>query len=102
MSQCQCIHSVMYLKLMEYGVEHGYRYFDFGRSKKGTGSYHFKELHGFTPQPLYYQYYLNTADKIPDISPKNPKMQLAIKAWQKMPVWMTKIVGPVVSRLTPP
>jgi FemAB-related protein (PEP-CTERM system-associated) len=92
----------MYLKLMEYGVEQGMRYFDFGRSKKGTGSYHFKELHGFIPQLLYYQYYLNAVDKIPDISPKNPKLALAIKVWQKMPVWMTKIVGPVVSRLTPP
>jgi FemAB-related protein (PEP-CTERM system-associated) len=92
----------MYLKLMEYGVEHGYRYFDFGRSKKGTGSYHFKELHGFEPKPLHYQYYLNNGAKMPDINPKNPKLQLMIKTWQRLPVWATKVIGPTVSKLTPP
>ena len=34
----------MYLKLMEFGVENGYKYFDFGRSKKDSGSYKFKQL----------------------------------------------------------
>lgn len=92
----------MYLKLMEWGVENGYRYFDFGRSKKGTGSHHFKVLHGFEPKPLYYQYYLNSIDKIPDISPKNKKLELVINAWKKLPVWLTRLIGPEISKLTPP
>ena len=92
----------MYLKLMEYGVEKGYKYFDFGRSKKGVGSYSFKKNQGFTPELLSYQYYLNSIDSIPDVSPMNPKIQLAIKVWKKLPVWVTKIIGPKIIRLTPP
>lgn len=86
----------MYLKLMEYGVENGYRLFDFGRSKIGTGSYKFKELQGFQPQPLYYQYYLNKTKEIPNLSPVNPKFSLPIAAWKRLPVWVTKLLGPIV------
>jgi FemAB-related protein (PEP-CTERM system-associated) len=92
----------MYLRLMEWAVENGYRLFDFGRSKKDTGSYKFKELHGFESRPLFYQYYLNTRASAPDTSSQNPRLNLAIRAWKRMPVWLTKIVGPRVIRLTPP
>lgn len=94
--------NVMYLKLMEYGVEKGYRYFDFGRSKKGTGSYDFKEFFGFTAQPLHYQYYLNKIDTLPDTSSVSPKVKFAVEAWKRLPVWITKAVGPRVIKLTPP
>lgn len=94
--------NVMYLKLMEYGVERGYRYFDFGRSKKGTGSYDFKEFFGFEAQALHYQYYLNKINELPDTSSVSPKVQLAVQAWKRMPVWMTKIVGPKIIKITPP
>ncbi|MFH1593713.1 MAG: FemAB family XrtA/PEP-CTERM system-associated protein, partial [Candidatus Omnitrophota bacterium] len=86
----------MYLKLMEYAVEKGYRYFDFGRSKKDTGSYKFKELQGFKPTPLHYEYYLNRTDIMPNISPVNPKYRFAIEAWKRMPVGLTKIIGPTI------
>lgn len=94
--------NVMYLKLMEYGAERGYRYFDFGRSKKGTGSYDFKTFFGFEPQPLHYQYFLNKIDALPDTSSVSPKVKLAVSAWKRMPVWMTKIIGPRIITLTPP
>lgn len=92
----------MYLKLMEYGVEKGYRYFDFGRSKKGTGSYDFKVNQGFDAQPLFYQYCLNTIPAMPDTSSLNPKLGLAIKVWKRLPVWLTKVLGPKVVKMTPP
>lgn len=91
----------MYLKLMEYGVENNYRYFDFGRSKKETGSYKFKINQGFKPKQLYYQYYLNRAKKIPDITPVNPKFNLAIKTWQRFPLSVTKWLGPKIVKYIP-
>lgn len=94
--------NVMYLKLMEYGVENGFRYFDFGRSKKGTGSYDFKAFFGFEPQTLYYQYYLNKINALPDASSLNPKVSLAVQVWKRLPVWLTKIIGPRIIALTPP
>lgn len=84
----------MYWDLMCKAAERGIRVFDYGRSKKGTGSYSFKKNWGFEPEPLYYEYFLVNAKEIPDINPLNPKYQLFIKMWKKMPFGMTKVIGP--------
>ena len=69
-----------------------------GRSKKGTGSYSFKEHWGFEPQPLYYEHYLLGINEMPEINPLNPKYQLFIRAWKTMPYALTKIIGPMVAK----
>ncbi|MDN5850811.1 MAG: FemAB family PEP-CTERM system-associated protein, partial [Nitrococcus sp.] len=51
----------MYWQLMESARERGYRLFDFGRSKRDAGSFHFKKHWGFEPQPLHYECRLVTA-----------------------------------------
>jgi FemAB-related protein (PEP-CTERM system-associated) len=91
----------MYWQLMKYGWENGYRVFDFGRSKIDTGSYDFKRHWGFGPEPLPYQYFLNRIDEIPNINPANPKYQRKIEMWQKMPFWLTKIIGPRIVKYIP-
>ncbi|WP_051617317.1 FemAB family XrtA/PEP-CTERM system-associated protein [Desulfonatronovibrio hydrogenovorans] len=88
----------MYWKLMEYAWEKGSRIFDFGRSKIGTGSFRFKTHWGFEPRSLAYQYVLHKKDELPDLSPNNPKYQSKIKTWQRMPLSLTKIIGPRISR----
>jgi len=84
----------MYWELMRRSCEKGIKVFDYGRSKEGAGSYSFKKNWGFEPVPLHYQYYLVKAKEVPDLNPMNPKLQMFIKAWQKMPFAMTKIIGP--------
>lgn len=84
----------MYWELMRRACERGYRVFDFGRSKRGTGSYSFKKNWGFEPQPLFYEYQLHQAKTIPEHNPLNPKYQLFIKAWQKMPLALANMLGP--------
>lgn len=84
----------MYWDLMCKAAERGIKIFDYGRSKKGTGSYSFKKNWGFEPKPLYYEYLLVNAKEIPDINPLNPKYQLFIKMWKKMPFDWTKKIGP--------
>jgi FemAB-related protein (PEP-CTERM system-associated) len=91
----------MYWQLMKYGWENGYKVFDFGRSKVDTGSYDFKRHWGFEPEPLRYQYLLNQIDEIPNLSPANPKYQKKIEMWQKMPFWLTKIIGPRIVKYIP-
>ena len=88
----------MYWELMRYGCEQGYRIFDFGRSKQGTGSFDFKRHWGFEPQPLSYQYYLYRASAIPNSSPANPKFQLFINLWRQLPLSVTKLIGPMIAR----
>jgi len=84
----------MYLKLQEYGVTKGYKSFNFGRSRKEAGSYHFKINQGFEPTQLYYQYYLNKAKTIPDVSPSNAAFDIAKSIWRHLPLSFTKWIGP--------
>ncbi|HHJ81133.1 MAG TPA: peptidoglycan bridge formation protein FemAB, partial [Candidatus Tenderia electrophaga] len=70
------------------------RVFDYGRSKVGTGAYSFKKNWGFEPQPLHHEYVLIKADAVPDINPLNPKYRLFISAWKKLPLSMTRLIGP--------
>ncbi len=89
----------IYLAVMERGVEHGYRVFDFGRSRRGnTGSYDFKRFNGFEPRPLEYQYYTPPGRAAPDLSPDNPKFALARRVWPHLPLWFTRTVGALLAR----
>jgi FemAB-related protein (PEP-CTERM system-associated) len=88
----------MYWQVMCRACERGFRIFDYGRSKKGTGSYSFKKNWGFEPQQLNYEYYLVGANEVPDVNPLNPKYQLFISMWQKLPIPISKILGPLISK----
>jgi FemAB-related protein (PEP-CTERM system-associated) len=95
------VNNFMYWELMKYGSEQGYKIFDFGRSKKGSGSFDFKKHWGMTPQQLHYQYYLNRSPQIPDINPLNPKYQKKIGLWKKLPLSLTKAIGPWIVKYIP-
>ncbi|MEE9396839.1 MAG: FemAB family XrtA/PEP-CTERM system-associated protein [Methylococcales bacterium] len=87
----------MYWEVMRRAVEKGIKIFDYGRSKEGTGSYRFKKHWGFEPEPLHYEFDLVKATEMPDINPLNPKYRLFISAWQRLPLSISKIVGPWIS-----
>ncbi|WP_218141604.1 FemAB family XrtA/PEP-CTERM system-associated protein [Nitrosomonas sp. Nm51] len=86
----------MYWELMRRSCEKGYKTFDFGRSKRSTGSYSFKKNWGFEPQPLYYEYQLIKSSQIPNHSPSNPKYKLFIQTWQRLPLFVANRIGPFI------
>lgn len=88
----------MYWELMRQCGERGIRLFDYGRSKVDAGSYSFKKNWGFTPEPLHYEYHLVKSKEIPEINPNNPKYELFIKAWKKLPLPIANTVGPILAR----
>lgn len=88
----------MYWEVMRRAVEKGCRIFDYGRSKVGTGSYRFKKHWGFEPEPLFYEVDLVKAKQIPEINPLNPKYQLFIAAWKRLPLPVSQIVGPWLAK----
>ena len=88
----------MYWELMRHSCEKGLKVFDYGRSKQGTGSYSFKKNWGFEPSPLYYEYYLVKARQMPDVSPMNPKYRLFIDVWKRLPLPVTRLIGPLLAR----
>jgi FemAB-related protein (PEP-CTERM system-associated) len=91
-------HDFMYWELMRLSVDEGYRVFDFGRSKEGTGPYSFKKGWGFEPTPLAYEYYLVKSPSIPEVNPTNPKYKFFINAWTRLPLPIANCVGPFLSK----
>ncbi|CAH9019203.1 FemAB family XrtA/PEP-CTERM system-associated protein [Candidatus Nitrosacidococcus sp. I8] len=88
----------MYWELMRRSAECGIKIFDYGRSKLYTGSYHFKTHWGFKPEPLYYEYKLIKADKIPEKNPLNPRYRFFIEAWKRLPLPLARFIGPFIAR----
>ena len=83
-----------YWELMRRACARGLKVFDYGRSKQGTGSYSFKKNWGFEPQPLSYEYRLFKRDAVPQNNPNNPKYQLLIKTWRRLPLGVVNWLGP--------
>lgn len=89
----------MYYQLMCHAQEaRGCHFFDFGRSKDDSGAFKYKRTWGMEPVPLHYQFYLVKGTELPNLSPNNPKYQMFIKMWQKLPVWLSRMIGPFLSR----
>lgn len=88
----------MYWELMKRACERGAKLFDYGRSKRDTGSYRFKRHWGFEPTPLHYEYLLVKATEMPDLSPTNPRYERMIAAWKRLPLAVTNGIGPWLAR----
>jgi FemAB-related protein (PEP-CTERM system-associated) len=88
----------MYWEVMRAAAERGCRVFDYGRSKRDTGSFSFKTHWGFEPTPLAYQYHLVRATAMPNLSPTNPRYQRAIEVWRRLPLRLTQLVGPPIAK----
>jgi len=91
-------YDLMYWAQMQRAVSRGIRVFDFGRSKRGTGSFDYKTYWGFTPAPLSYQYRLIKRADLPEINPLNPKYRLMVGAWRRLPLAIANRLGPLVAR----
>jgi FemAB-related protein (PEP-CTERM system-associated) len=87
-----------YWELMRRAAERGFQIFDYGRSKRGTGSFDFKRHWGFEPTPLSYEYQLFRGGSIPQNNPLNPKYRAFIALWRHMPLAVTNALGPFIVR----
>ena len=88
----------LYWEVMRRAAERGYRRFDFGRSKAGTGAFAFKKNWGFEPQWLEYEYRLKPGTSLPEKNPANPKYAVFISAWKRLPLPIANILGPLLIR----
>ena len=92
---------LLYWSGLKLACERGYRIFDFGRSTPGEGTYKFKEQWGAAPVQLYWHYWMRDGGAMPEINPKNAKYQMPIKIWQRLPIGMTRLIGPVIAKNLP-
>ena len=88
----------MYWAVMKRACQQGYRLFDFGRSKRGTGAFDFKRHWGFEPTPLVYEYKLLRCSEPPAFNPLNPKYRTFIALWRRLPLSLASRIGPFIAR----
>ncbi len=92
--------NLLYWTILKQAIADGSTVMDFGRSTPNEGTFHFKKQWGAEPTPLCWEYDI-AAGALPDQSPKNPKFQLAIRAWQRLPLAVANTLGPHIVRSIP-
>jgi FemAB-related protein (PEP-CTERM system-associated) len=90
----------MYWQLICRAVERGNRTFDFGRSTPGSGTYRFKEQWGAKPEPSVWQYYVRRG-VAQQMRPDNARFGRLIRIWRRLPVPLTRLIGPTIVRGIP-
>lgn len=88
----------MYYELMLHARRRGCTSFDFGRSKTGSGPYHFKRNWGFEPEPLTYASWTRPGTKKREVDPTSSKLSLQIAVWQRLPLPIANRLGPLIAR----
>lgn len=96
-----CPNNLMYWEAIRHGVSLGLARFDLGRSTLGAGTFRFKEQWGARPEGLQWHYILPPGESLPDLTNQNPKYSLAISAWQRLPLALTRVLGPGIVRCIP-
>ena len=96
-----CPNNMLYWEALKLAIQKNLAQFDFGRSTPNEGAYKFKKQWGAKPVPLYWHYLMSQGTEIPKLDPSNPKYAAAIRIWQRLPVSITKVIGPPIVRNIP-
>lgn len=92
---------VLYWEMIKDACESGFKLYHLGRSSVNSTGEQFKKKWKADSKQLYWQYYLHKKTEIPQLNVNNPKFELAIKAWQKLPLNLTTIIGPFLAKNIP-
>jgi FemAB-related protein (PEP-CTERM system-associated) len=95
-----CANMLLYWNLMARAIERGQAVFDFGRSTVEAGTFRFKKQWGAEPEPATWQYYIRSGSST-EMRPDNPRYQRLIRLWQRLPVGLTRLIGPPIVRGIP-
>jgi len=90
----------MYWHLLVRAIERGQPTFDFGRSTEGSSTFKFKAQWGAQPSPAVWQYHVRQGSARA-MRPDSGKFGLAIRLWQRLPLWLANAVGPAIVRGIP-
>lgn len=95
------VNMTMYWRVLGFAIERGFEVFDFGRCSETAGTYRFKQQWGAQPLRLYWDYILPEGTVLPGLNPDNPKFRLLIAAWQRLPVPVANLLGPLIVKVLP-
>jgi len=91
----------LYWELIKDACEKGYARFHLGRSTADSNAETFKKKWNATAMPLYWSYVLRGSERLPALNTANPKFQMAVSLWRRMPRQVTNLIGPRIARSIP-
>jgi FemAB-related protein (PEP-CTERM system-associated) len=89
---------LLYWETLRTACTEGFRYFDFGRSTRGSGTYHFKLQWGAQEEPLFWYRIPLAALRGASAAGAGRGADLAVRAWQHLPLAVTTSLGPRIRR----
>jgi lipid II:glycine glycyltransferase (peptidoglycan interpeptide bridge formation enzyme) len=91
----RCPNQILYWEAIRWGIEHGYRTLDFGRSSRDSGTFEAKRQWGSEPVQLHWHFYPETA---PPPVTEAARFGTAAKMWRHLPLGLANAVGPRLRR----
>jgi len=86
---------------MCFAAAKGYGLFDFGRSSIGSPTYNFKLEWNARIVPLYWYRWSARDEKSTELERGNPRFHAAIHLWKKLPLSVSKVLGPPIAKCIP-
>lgn len=92
---------VLYWEAIKYACENGHARYHLGRSTADSNAETFKKKWNASATQLYWQYIMPPGQEMPSLNPDSPKYRMAIDLWRRLPVAVTRLVGPSLARGIP-
>ncbi len=88
----------LYWKILSDAVQNGKALFDFGRSRVGAGTYSFKKQWGAEPRDLVWSSFDARGEPEEEHDYNPDRHDRVVRAWRRLPVAVTKWIGPIIRR----
>jgi FemAB-related protein (PEP-CTERM system-associated) len=96
-----CGNMFLYWNMIKDSIMRGATAFDFGRCNEGSGTHRFKTQWGGSEKRLHYYYWRKSGNHdIPSLH-SGRGFQIASGVWKRLPVPLTRILGPRIVRTIP-
>jgi len=96
-----CPNFALYWEVIRAGCAAGYRWLDFGRSRRSAGTFEFKRQWGAEPRPLPWIF----IDVVPGAPPPTDRdagrYTALVAAWKRLPLPLATVLGPWVRSQVP-
>jgi FemAB-related protein (PEP-CTERM system-associated) len=93
-----CPNMLLYWSILERSSRAGFRWFDFGRSTRGNGTHQFKRQWGAQEHSLYWYTLRLDGRSDGNGSDEGRLARHAVRLWQRLPVAVSRVLGPRIRR----
>ncbi len=90
---------LLYWSFLDYAINNGFKYFDYGRSTPGEGTYRFKQQWGCQEENLrWYKFAQNANDNFNNNITNRDNLVILALMWSKLPITITRSIGPYIRK----